>query len=228
MTQSSHAVVVRPESSGRTTAARTSLWVAETTPYPWPYDGALEASRCALLVINDGYPMPGQSSAQIENSIRQLASAAIDHEVLVVQVTTTRPDRRGDHQRDEQPAADSTATNMRTVHATGVDGFFGSPLDGMLRREHREQLLFAGHYLETSVHSTLRSANDRGYECLTIADACLAADIQTRHGAISSIEMSGGIFGAVGSTDAVIAALNQLAVQQDLASPTTHQMLEST
>jgi nicotinamidase-related amidase len=78
------------------------------------------------------------------------------------------------------------------------------------------------------VHSTLRSANDRGYECLTIADACLAADTETQRGAISSIEMSGGIFGAVGSTDAVIAALNQLRIQDNLASPTTHPMLEST
>jgi nicotinamidase-related amidase len=186
--------------------------VAATTPYPWPYDGALEAARCALLVVNDGYPMPGRSSARIEENIRQLSSTAIAHSVLVVQVTTARPDRRGDHHRDEQPAVDATASNTLTVHATGVDGFFGSPLDGLLRREHREQLLFAGHYLETSVHSTLRSANDRGYECLTIADACLAADTQTQHGSISSIEMSGGIFGAVGSTDAVVAALTELAV----------------
>ena len=222
MTQSSHAVVVRPESSGRTTTAPAALWVAATTPYPWPYDGALEAARCALLVVNDGYPMPGQSSAQIDNSIRQLASAAIDHGVLVVQVTTARPDRRGGHRRDAQPVVDATAKNARTVHAMGVDGFFGSPLDGLLRREHREQLLFAGHYLETSVHSTLRSANDRGYECLTIADACLAADNKTQHGSISSIEMSGGIFGAVGSTAAALAALNQLAVYQDLASPTSN------
>jgi nicotinamidase-related amidase len=197
-------------------------------PYPWPYDGALEAARCALLVVNDGYSLPGQSPAAIEEHIRMLTAAANACGVLVVQVSTARPDRRPDPRRDAKTAAIEVAKDTTAVHATGVDGFFGSPLDGLLRREHRDQLLFAGHYLETSVHSTLRSANDRGYECLTIADACLPADTQTQRGAISSIEMSGGIFGAVGSTRAVITGLNQLAVQPDLATPTTHQMLEST
>lgn len=46
--------------------------------------------------------------------------------------------------------------------------------------------------------STLTSANDRGYECLLLTDACAALAEQTRKGALSTVTMSGGIFGAVG------------------------------
>jgi nicotinamidase-related amidase len=59
------------------------------------------------------------------------------------------------------------------------------------------------------VHSTLRSANDTGYECLLVADACSAHDPALVASSISSVEMSGGIFGAIGTTDAVLAALDR-------------------
>ncbi|MBP2705112.1 isochorismatase family protein [Microbispora sp. RL4-1S] len=86
------------------------------------------------------------------------------------------------------------------VHAPGWDGFHGSPLDELLRAAGRDLLVLAGCCLELGVHSTMRSANDRGYECLLLADACAAADPSLAAGALSTIEMSGGIFGAVGSS----------------------------
>jgi nicotinamidase-related amidase len=94
------------------------------------------------------------------------------------------------------------------VDSSGCDGFYGSALDTLLRREGRDQLLLTGWWLETCVHSTLRTANDQGYECLTVRDACTALSSDIEPNAISSIEMSGGIFGAVGDVSAVLQALS--------------------
>jgi nicotinamidase-related amidase len=86
------------------------------------------------------------------------------------------------------------------------DGFLGSRLEAELRARHRDHLLFAGFAAETLVDSTLRSANDRGFECLTLEDAAIPFDPATGARARSTITMSGGIFGAVGSIRAVVAA----------------------
>ena len=48
------------------------------------------------------------------------------------------------------------------------------------------------------MHSTLRSANDQGYECLLLTDACAPLDPDTTSAALSMVTMSGGIFGALG------------------------------
>ena len=54
----------------------------------------------------------------------------------------------------------------------------------------------------------MRAANDMGYECLLLEDAVVPADPRLVSAALSSIEMSGGIFGAVGRADAVRTALS--------------------
>ena len=94
-----------------------------------------------------------------------------------------------------------------SVTSAGWNGFYGSPLDSVLRRLGRTHLLMTGWWLETGVHSTLRSANDMGYECLTLADCCVPLGPETVAGAISSIQMSGGIFGATGSSADVLSLL---------------------
>ncbi len=95
------------------------------------------------------------------------------------------------------------------VAAAGIDAFFGSPLDPVLRSLGTDLLLLVGLGLETTVHSTMRSANDRGYECLLVVDACAPLDPDAVPNAVSMVEMSGGIFGAVGLTDPVLAALTR-------------------
>jgi nicotinamidase-related amidase len=55
----------------------------------------------------------------------------------------------------------------------------------------------------------MRAANDRGYECLLVEDAVCSYDEDLTAAALSSIQMSGGIFGAVGTTDAVIDVLRK-------------------
>jgi nicotinamidase-related amidase len=92
------------------------------------------------------------------------------------------------------------------ISSQGVDGFFGSPLEAMLRQNRIERVLLVGAWLETSVHSTMRTANDMGFECLLVIDACTPGDEALVASSVSMIEMSGGIFGAVGTTAKVVEA----------------------
>lgn len=93
-----------------------------------------------------------------------------------------------------------------TFSAQGIDGFYGSGLEAHLRATGAVRLVLVGLGAETSIHSTMRSANDMGFECLYVADACQPYDAALAPHAVSMIEMSGGIFGAVGTADAVVAA----------------------
>jgi biuret amidohydrolase len=172
--------------------------VAATTPYAWPYDGAFDPARTALLVVDAaGTPTAPPAAAALADALRPAGG-------IVVHVTTTPPARVAP---TAPPAPASLMPADHRVVAAGIDGFYGSPLDTLLRSRRRDQLLLAGAWLETAVHSTMRSANDRGYECLLVLDACVAHDPALVAACRSQIEMSGGIFGAVGGSPDVLAAL---------------------
>lgn len=178
--------------------ARTLGTVAGTEPYPWPWDGRFAPRRCALLIVGDGSPIGDPSVAAV---VTELTAAAVAAGMIAVRLATGRPGSVA------QP--DSGWPFGPSVAAAGWDGFYGSPLDSLLRAAARDQLLLTGRLLETGVHSTLRSANDRGYECLTLGDGCEAFSAQTARGALSSITMSGGIFGAIGSAADVLGLLRE-------------------
>lgn len=173
--------------------------VASTTPYAWPFDGVIDPAVTALVVTGcDVATSEAVDDATASRNIEVLRSALASVGVLVVLVAHDALD----------PAENriAAAPDEVIVRAAGLDGFYGSPLDVVLSRAGRTHLLVAGLGFETTVHSTLRRANDRGYECLLIADACACVDETLRPAAISIIEMSGGIFGAVGTTADAIAA----------------------
>lgn len=184
--------------------------VAGTTPYPWPFDQVVDPARTALVVCGadqqwaDRTPADPDRLASLDRLRAGLAAAG----VLEVVLHHDNPSgRRFVAPVDAVGAAvvPSSSASL-TVRSAGIDGFYGSDLDPLLRRHGRSHLLLAGLGLETTVHSTMRRANDRGYECLLVADATLAIDDRLRAASVSSIEMSGGIFGAVGGTNAVLTA----------------------
>jgi biuret amidohydrolase len=165
--------------------------VAGTAPYPWPYDG-LRADALALVVTNG--PAAHDDSC---TAVGRLAAGVREAGGVVVHLTT------GGAAGSHLP----TSADDVHVRSAGRDGFYGGPLDDVLRSRGRQQLLVTGSTLEIDVHSTLRSANDRGYECLLVADACTAHDPDLTPQSLSMILMSGGIFGAVGYTNDVLDVL---------------------
>ncbi len=188
-----------------------------TSPYPWPFDGELTPTATALVICGAGPTWSARTAldGEVVANLALLRSVAAAAGLLTVLVTHGPPPR-GPIEGLPDPSMPrvTAALGEVTVTAAGTDGFYGGPLDVVLRRAGRTHMLVAGNGLETAVHSTLRRANDRGYECLTVGDACAAIDGSLRAGAVSSIELSGGIFGAVGSTAAVVAALRTIVSQR--------------
>jgi len=176
--------------------------IARTTPYPWPWDGRLEAARTALLVVTPrrGLALGGTSQ---EGRVGEIAAVVSASGGTVISVVTVPPRREPDGEPLGTPAG---VPADLVVESSGVDGFYGSALDAVLRGHGADQLLLTGAGLETCVHSTMRSANDRGYECLLVLDACVPYRADLAPAARSHVEMSGGIFGAVGTTTDVVAA----------------------
>jgi nicotinamidase-related amidase len=184
--------------------------VEYTTPYPWPYHGELSRSRAALVVVgwNPTWWHRCHRPKLVVEPIGRLADA-VDHVVVVDHIEPRVGSSRASTTSSPAGATPPTVPGADSITAAGIDGFFGGPLDTVLRAAHCDLILLVGLGLETAVHSTMRSANDRGYECLLVVDACAPLDPDLVAPATSMVEMSGGIFGAVGMTDPVLAALGQ-------------------
>jgi nicotinamidase-related amidase len=193
--------------------------VAATSPYPWPYDGGLAENRMVLLISGaqrhwarrtTGAAQAVEHLIALSGAVRRAGGVVVG--IRHVSAGPPHSQRPGLPHRSSQDASMVLPLGAfdEVIDAAGLDGFFGSSLDAHLLGSGRDQLFVAGLSMEGPVHSTMRSANDRGLECLLVADACSYDTPQTRHAAVSSVEMSGGIFGAVGTTANVIDALTTL------------------
>lgn len=199
--------------------------VADTIPYPWPYDdeAGLAPSRCALVIVGLQERWRALDTDAAVERIADVAHALRRAGVLVFHVRHARlpwrrrpgPDLPALGDPDAAPLLAPAAADV-VIEASTHDGFLDTTLDAQLRAHHRDHLVLVGLAAETLVDSTLRSANDRGYECLTVRDLAIPFDPTTGARALASITMSGGIFGAIGSTDAVVAAFG--ATQEELTS----------
>lgn len=183
------------------------LNVPFTRPYAWPWNGELLPDSLALVVVQAPQTPPDGTWRAALSLLSASVQAAGG---LVVEVMTSAPAtaRRDAHDvTAPEPSTLLTAPADHHLRSAGWSGFFGSPLDQLLRSRRITQLLFTGYWFEVGVHCTMRSANDRGYECLLVEDAVASSDAELTASAVSSILMSGGIFGAVGRSVDVTAAL---------------------
>jgi nicotinamidase-related amidase len=206
--------------------------VADTIPYPWPYDAAdgLVPARLALVVDGAQHHWVDRVDRadrghldRLEKLVDTLRAAgvlvAFVRHARPAQTRRARPDLPVIHSPDWELALAPEPGDL-VVDARGCDGFFGEHLDLELRGHGRDHLLACGFAAEVLVDSTVRSANDRGYECLTLRDAVVPLDPDTGERVLASVTMSGGIFGAVGTSDALLAALG-LATLERPAPATT-------
>jgi nicotinamidase-related amidase len=93
------------------------------------------------------------------------------------------------------------------VDKPGKGAFYATDLDSILKNRGITSLIVAGVTAEVCVQTTVREANDRGYECLVLADCIASYFPEFQEATLNMIKAQGGIFGWVSTSDHCISSL---------------------
>jgi nicotinamidase-related amidase len=186
-------------------------------------DRQLTLSALALVVIdmqndfcNHGYYMDraGYDIARLRlpvSPIRQVLAAARDSGITILFTRQHRLPGEREGQADYpyprialkgEPGWAiipelSPAEDEMVIDKVACSAFVSTNFHELLKSRDAQTLVFCGNTIDVCVHSTLRSANDLGYKCITLSDCCGAVSEELHHWSLESIKVEHGVFGEV-------------------------------